>query len=96
MAATVTSVCLAALIGQQRARLLLALDRPRTIGELAQTLIAVPSAATHHVDALQAAGLVRRRRCGRCVLVSRTRRGSQLVALYAEPDPGPPVVTSAT
>ncbi len=75
---------LEALVGRQRARLLLALDKPRTIGELAETLIAVPSAATHHVDALQAAGMVRRQRCGRCVLVYRTPRGTQLVGLYDE------------
>ncbi|MDX6581098.1 MAG: hypothetical protein QOI10_282 [Solirubrobacterales bacterium] len=82
---------LEALVGQQRARLLRALDRPRTVGELARTLIAVPSAATHQVTALEAAGLVVRRRDGRCVVVHRTVRGARLVELY---EPGTP--TSAT
>ena len=55
---------------------------PRGIGTLAQLLLAVPSAATHHVGALEAAGLVVREREGRRVTVHRTARGSRLVALY--------------
>jgi DNA-binding transcriptional ArsR family regulator len=73
---------LEALVGPQRARLLRALERPRTVGELARTLIAVPSAATHQVSALEAAGLVVRRRDGQCVIVHRTLRGARLVELY--------------
>ena len=73
---------LEALVGTQRARLLRALDRPRTIGELARTLIAVPSAATHQVSALEAAGLVVRERNGQHVLVHRTVRGARMVDLY--------------
>jgi len=42
----------------------------------------VPSAATHHVNALQAAGLVERHRRGRNVLVDRTARGEALLELY--------------
>jgi DNA-binding transcriptional ArsR family regulator len=73
---------LEALLGGQRARVLRALDKPRSIGRLAQTLIAVPSAATHHVDALELAGLVMRERDGRYVIVHRTSRGTRLVGLY--------------
>ena len=42
----------------------------------------MPSAATHHVSALEAAGLVRRERRGRHVVVRRTARGEALLALY--------------
>ena len=75
---------LEALLGDQRARLLRALESPQPIGALAQTLIAVPSAATHHVDALELAGLVRREPEGRYVIVHRTARGTRLVGLYDE------------
>jgi DNA-binding transcriptional ArsR family regulator len=79
-----TPARLEALLGSQRARVLRALDSPRTIGRLAQTLIAVPSAATHHVDSLELAGLVARERDGRYVIVHRTERGSRLVGLYPD------------
>jgi DNA-binding transcriptional ArsR family regulator len=74
--------CLEALLGPQRALVLMALGAPRSVGELAERLIAVPSAATHHVGALEAAGLVVRERSGRRVIVHRTARGAELVALY--------------
>ena len=70
-----------ALTGPSRARVLRALSVPMTIGELAALLDVVPSAASHHVDRLQAAGLVTRRRAGRSVLVSRTARGAELLTL---------------
>lgn len=73
---------LEALLGVPRARLLRSLTTPTSIGQLAALLRAVPSAATHHVDALEAAGLVERDRRGRSVLVRRTERGAHLVALY--------------
>jgi DNA-binding transcriptional ArsR family regulator len=76
---------LEALVGAQRARLLRELKNPRSVGRLAETLIAVPSAATHHVDALEAAGLVVRERQGRSVIVHRTARGTRLVGIYDEP-----------
>jgi DNA-binding MarR family transcriptional regulator len=50
-----------------------------------EVLRAVPSAATHHVDALEAAGLVERYRRGRNVLVDRTARGEAPLELYDEP-----------
>jgi DNA-binding transcriptional ArsR family regulator len=73
---------LEALLGVPRTRVLRALAAPTTIGSLAQALRAVPSAATHHVGALEAAGLVERDRRGRHVLVRRTERGEALLALY--------------
>jgi DNA-binding transcriptional ArsR family regulator len=78
------SECLEALLGPQRALLLSALQVPRSVGKLAEALMAVPSAATHHVGALEAAGLVVRERAGRNVVVHRTARGAELVALYEE------------
>jgi DNA-binding transcriptional ArsR family regulator len=73
---------LAALLGPQRARMLLRLERPATAGELAQLLHAVPSMASHHLRALERAGLVTRTRDGRHVRVRRTVRGDALVTLY--------------
>ena len=77
---------LEALLGAPRAAILRALGCPISIGRLAETLRSVPSAATHHVSALEAAGLVTRDRTGRHVLVRRTERGEALLALYEELD----------
>ena len=75
---------LAALVGPQRALILTRLEHPRTAGELAALLQGVPSIASHHVRALERAGLVTRVREGRSVSVRRTARGTDLVALYSE------------
>ena len=74
---------LEALLGIPRARVLRALDRPATNNRLAEALQTVPSAATHHVSALVAAGLVERDRSDGRLLVRRTPRGDALLALYA-------------
>ena len=76
---------LAALVGPQRALILTRLEHPATSGELAALLQGVPSIASHHVRALERAGLVTRVREGRSVSVRRTARGSDLVALYSAP-----------
>ncbi len=73
---------LEALIGPQRATILRLLDRPRAAGDLADALIATPGAATHHLKALESAGLVVRERSGRRVIVHRSARGSALLELY--------------
>jgi DNA-binding transcriptional ArsR family regulator len=73
---------LEALLGIPRARILRELDEPASNNRLAATLQAVPSAATHHVSALAAAGLVVRDRSTGSLLVRRTPRGDALVALY--------------
>jgi DNA-binding transcriptional ArsR family regulator len=72
------------LLGIPRAQILRALGCPTSIGRLAEALRAVPSAATHHVSALEAAGLVTRERSGRQVLVRRTARGEALLDLYSD------------
>jgi hypothetical protein len=71
-----------ALIGEQRARILRRLDRPASAGAVAEAIIATPSAATHHIDALERAGLATRERNGRRVMVRRTARGTSLLGLY--------------
>ena len=73
---------LESLLGVQRARLLQLLSRPRSPGELAKAMLVVPSAATHHLRALEAAGLVVRERAGKRVMVHRTARGHALLELY--------------
>jgi DNA-binding transcriptional ArsR family regulator len=73
---------LEALLGIPRAHILKTIAAPTSIGMLAVALRAVPSAATHHVAALEAAGLVARDRRGRTVLVRRTARGDALLRLY--------------
>jgi DNA-binding transcriptional ArsR family regulator len=76
------AAALEALLGIPRARILRAAGSPTSIGALAEALHAVPSAATHHVVALEAAGLVARDRRGRNVLVRRSARGEALLQLY--------------
>ncbi|HMJ96733.1 MAG TPA: winged helix-turn-helix domain-containing protein, partial [Thermoleophilaceae bacterium] len=73
---------LEALLGHQRALILRHLDRPTSPGRLAEALIAVPSAASHHLTVLERAGLVERERQGRNVLVRRTERGTGILSLY--------------
>jgi DNA-binding transcriptional ArsR family regulator len=75
------------LLGIPRAEILRAVACPTSIGRLAEALRVVPSAATHHVDALEGAGLVTRERSGRTVLVRRTVRGEALMELYDEAAP---------
>jgi DNA-binding transcriptional ArsR family regulator len=71
------------LLGAQRARILMHLERPATPGELADVMIATPGAATYQLRALESAGLITRRRDGRNVTVARTALGTSLLALYA-------------
>jgi DNA-binding transcriptional ArsR family regulator len=73
---------LEALLGVQRALILRELDRSMTAGQIAGALRAVPSAASHHLTILERAGLVERERRGRHVVVRRTARGSEILALY--------------
>jgi len=75
---------LEALLGPRRAAILRYLDRPRTAGRVAEVMSATPSAVTHHLRALEAAGLVVRERSGRRVIVHRSARGSALVGLYGD------------
>lgn len=75
---------LAALLGAPRATVLRSLDRPRSAGELADILGSSPASLTYQVDRLVAAGLVRRIRRDRHIMVSRTTRGDRLLGLYEE------------
>ena len=67
-----------------RAGMLRVLDGEWSMSRIAARSAVAPSAATHHVHALAAAGLVARRREGRRTLVSRTARGDALLDLYGE------------
>lgn len=73
---------LEALVGEPRAEILRRLDRPLSAGQLANDLLFAPSAITHHLVALERAGLAHREREGRHVMVSRTARGTSLLHLY--------------
>jgi DNA-binding transcriptional ArsR family regulator len=75
---------LEALLGTQRTTILRHLDQPRSAGGLAKAMVATPGAATHHLRALEAAGLIVRERAGRTVRVHRTHRGSRLLSLYED------------
>ncbi len=72
------------LLGGPRAEILRRVATPTGIGRLSEALRSVPSAATHHVAALESAGLVERDRRGRQVFVRRTARGDALIELYDE------------
>lgn len=67
--------------GPVRAQILRATGRPATMSDLARDACLVPSALTYHVGRLTAAGLVRRERRGRHVWITRTSRGTELIAL---------------
>jgi DNA-binding MarR family transcriptional regulator len=75
---------LEALIGTPRAAFLRMLDCPLTAGALAEISRLAPAAVTHHVQTLEAAGLVVRQRRGRNIIVHRTSRGTGLLELYPE------------
>ncbi|NEA32270.1 winged helix-turn-helix transcriptional regulator [Streptomyces sp. SID13031] len=71
------------LLGPIRASILRALDRPNSMGGLADHLDAGPSTATYHCSQLASAGLILRKRVGREVRIYRTPRGDALVDLLS-------------
>ena len=71
---------LAALIGATRARILDALDAPRSTSELAALLGQTPGGISQHLSVLADARLVARHREGRVVLYARTERADALMA----------------
>jgi hypothetical protein len=75
---------LPALLGSGQAAVLRALERPMYAGPLAERLFLTPSGLSHHLNRLEAAGLVRRTRRGRRVLVRRTSRAVSLLLLYED------------
>jgi DNA-binding MarR family transcriptional regulator len=76
-------LALKALVGFQRAKLLAALEQPRSVGELDEILHTASGGATYHVRRLEAAGVVTRQRRGQRVIVELTGRGDSLLALFA-------------
>jgi DNA-binding transcriptional ArsR family regulator len=70
---------LAGVLGRTRARILNALDAPRSTTELAEILGVTAGGASQHLSALRAAGLVAGRREGRAVLYARTAAADALV-----------------
>ena len=71
---------LAAILGRGRAAVLLALDAPRTTGDLARRLEITPGGASQHLSSLKAAGLVSPNRHGRSVLYARSPLADELVS----------------
>lgn len=76
---------LGSVMGPVRAQILLALERPSTISELARLSRLASNALIFHCERLAAAGLVRREELGDDVWFSRTSRGMGMLALFAEP-----------
>lgn len=73
---------LTSLIGSRRAEILRLAAVPVTCGQIAKHLFMAPGGVTHHLRTLEAAGLVRRTRRGRHVIVERTARGRAVIALF--------------
>jgi hypothetical protein len=71
---------LGTLLGQGRAKVLLALAEPLSTSETALACDLVPSTASHHLHVLRAAGLIDSQRTGRLVLHARTPMGDALLA----------------
>jgi DNA-binding transcriptional ArsR family regulator len=71
---------LAKLVGGTRARLLSALDAPRTTTELAGSLGMSPGGVSQHLSVLRDSGLVCGEREGRAVLYLRTKTADRLLA----------------
>jgi hypothetical protein len=75
---------LESVLGAVRAQILLAVERPMIMTELAGLASLAPSAITYQCERMAGAGLVRRERRGREVWVSRTSRGDGLIDLFNE------------
>jgi DNA-binding transcriptional ArsR family regulator len=75
---------LESVLGPARARVLLAVDKPLAMSELARRLYLAPSAVTYHCERLAAAGLIVRERHGREVRVSRSDRAGDLISVFAD------------
>lgn len=75
-------VGLTTLLGTVRAAMMRGLTAPRTMSALGEQLSLAASMVTYHVSALEQMQLVERHRRGRSVTVTRTARGTELLALY--------------
>ena len=76
------AAALESLLGTKRTSILRLLEKPRHAGAAAKAIAATPGAASHHLRALEEAGLVIRERDGQHVIVHRTARGTALLELY--------------
>ncbi|MBB4678157.1 ArsR/SmtB family transcription factor [Crossiella cryophila] len=74
---------LSALLGPARARILRHCAHRPAMAEVATLLGVAPATATHHCQALEAAGLIDRQRQGRQVRLRQTARGEALVDLFS-------------
>jgi hypothetical protein len=83
-AGATASDALGALLGRNRATLLLALDRPRSTTDLAALAGITPGGVSQHLVVLRAAGLVTAHRVGRAVLNLRSAAGDAVVGAAVE------------
>jgi predicted ArsR family transcriptional regulator len=74
---------LPALVGVTRAQVLIALQSPRTTGDVAARVRIAASAAAEHLTALVRAGAVEREQASRAVYYRRTQAGETLVQLFS-------------
>jgi Helix-turn-helix domain len=74
------AAALVRVLGRGRAAILLALDAPRSTGDIARRLEITPGGASQHLSALRAAGLVSSNRHGRSVLYARSPLADELVS----------------
>ena len=77
---------LARVVGATCASVLRGLADPITTTDLATRLGLSPSAVSHHLSRLHAAGLTRRTRIGRRVYYERSHRGEELISLFRSED----------
>jgi DNA-binding SARP family transcriptional activator len=75
---------LGSVMGPVRAQILLAAEQPLTMSRLAGLSRLPPNVLTHHCERLAAAGLVHQEELSDGVWISQTRRGTSMVALFAE------------
>jgi len=73
------SQALAALLGEGRARILLAVEQPLSTTELAHACGLAVSTVSHHLTILRGSGLIDSRRAGASVLHTRTTLGEALI-----------------
>jgi DNA-binding transcriptional ArsR family regulator len=78
------SDALASVISPARAKIMGLLVRPTSTTEIANALAMTPGGASHQLALLHGAGLVERSREGHHVYYRLSRRGSQLLALFAD------------
>jgi DNA-binding transcriptional ArsR family regulator len=70
-------------LGDARAAILRAVNRPLPMGDLAASLHYAPATLSHHCARLEEAGLIERRRQGQRVVVESSPRGAELLDLLS-------------